>query len=217
MELGKLTISHLDSGYNLIYTNLTDEKLAGLYVKNNDELAFNELVSRFGDKIYRLSLRITKSPHLAEEILQIVFLKLIERLGDFRGSSKLSTWIYTITKNECFNYLRKSNKYSYTHLSKDNNLKNGDQENYEVEGIDTGNNPEEMALNKEQSEFFNNAINKLHEDYRIVYQLRDIEGLSNKQTAEALGISVAAVKSRILRARNELKGRLSKLFPEYQS
>ncbi|NIV41464.1 MAG: hypothetical protein GWN11_07200 [Candidatus Dadabacteria bacterium] len=97
-ELGGLSINRHGTENNLTYIDMSDEKLAVLYVKNKDELAFNELVSRFGDKIYRLSLRITKSPQLAEEVLKLVFIKLIEKLGDFRGSSELATWIYTITK-----------------------------------------------------------------------------------------------------------------------
>ena len=187
-ELGGLSIDRPDTKYNVTYIDMSDEKLAGLYVKNKDELAFNELVSRFGDKIYRLSLRITKSPQSAEEVLQLVFIKLIEKLGDFRGSSKLATWIYTITKNESFNLLRKMNNYSRTHLSSDNNYSNEDLPNYEFAGIDTDNNPENIAINSEQTEFLDKAINSLEPVYRLAYQLRDIEGLTNKEAAPVLGI-----------------------------
>ena len=76
--------------------------MLSLYVNNRDDYAFNELVSRYGDKIFRLAMRITKSPQIAEEVLQSVFVKLVEKLGMFRGESKLSTWIFSITTNECF-------------------------------------------------------------------------------------------------------------------
>ena len=71
----------------LEYKNIQDEKLASLYVNNRDDYAFNELVRRYGDKIFRLAMRITKSPESAEEVLQSVFIKLIEKLGTFRGES----------------------------------------------------------------------------------------------------------------------------------
>ncbi|NIS09076.1 MAG: sigma-70 family RNA polymerase sigma factor [Candidatus Dadabacteria bacterium] len=109
------------------------------------------------------------------------------------------------------------NNYSSNHLSADNNYTNEDRHNYEFEGIDTDNNPEKIAISSEQTQFLDSAIYSLEPKYSIVYQLRDIEGLTNKEAAQALGISISAVKSRILRARNELKEKLSRTYPEYRS
>ena len=214
--LNALIISINQNRKDLQYKEFTDEYLASLYVSGRDDSAFNELVSRFGDKIFRLAMRITKSPGSAEEVLQIVFVKLIQKLGDFRGQSRLSTWIYSITANECFNYIKITNKSNFRQLSIES-YNDADENSYN-EGFqikDNYNNPEDAAANTELSELLERAINELHEDYRVVYQLRDIEGLSNIEVAEALGLSLSAVKSRILRARTQLKSKLSKLFPKY--
>jgi RNA polymerase sigma-70 factor (ECF subfamily) len=215
--LHSLSINYNKNTEHLRYKKMSDEKLASLYVSNRDDSAFNELVSRYGDKIFRLAMRISRSPEIAEEVLQIVFIKLIQKLGDFRGQSKLSTWIYSISANECFNHIKRINKSNFKQLSIENY--NNTDKDFNNEGLqikDDDNNPEDIAVNTEHLEILESAINELHEDYRVVYQLRDIEGLSNKQAAQALGLSVSAVKSRIMRARTQLKNKLSKLFPEYK-
>ncbi|NIX15949.1 MAG: sigma-70 family RNA polymerase sigma factor [Candidatus Dadabacteria bacterium] len=194
---------------NLDYSNIADEKLAALYVDRNDDNAFNELVNRFGDKIYRLAMRITKSPESAEEVLQRVFVKLVEKLSLFRGDSKLSTWIYTVSSNEAFRYLRERNgsrEYSLDELSD----KNSDNTSGWLQPMDTNPDPENNAINSELLEILDKAINELQEEYRIVFQLRDVEGLSNIEVSEILGLSLPAVKSRILRARTQLKEKLSR-------
>ena len=202
----------------LEYKNMQDEELASLYVNDRDNYAFNELVSRFGDKIYRLAMRITKSPDSAEEVLQNVFINLIQKLGTFRGESKLSTWIYTITTNECFRYISNRNKYNFKEISVEE-FKEKDKD-LSSEGLtinDEVNNPENSAINLERINILENAVNQVPEEYRVVFQLRDIEGLSNKEVAEVLGLSLPAVKSRILRARVQIKDKISKFFPEYKN
>lgn len=194
---------------DLDYNNIADEKLAALYVNGRDEAAFNELVNRFGDKIYRLAMRITKSPESAEEVLQRVFVKLVGKLRLFRGDSKLSTWIYTVSSNEAFRYLRERNgsrEYSLDELSD----KQSDEHKGWLQPRDTNPDPESNAINTEVSEILDKAVNELQEEYRTVFQLRDVEGLSNCEVAEILGLSIPAVKSRILRARTQLKDKLSK-------
>jgi len=202
----------------LEYIDIPDEKLASLYVNNKDDYAFNELVSRYGDKIFRLAMRITKSPQIAEEVLQSVFVKLVEKLGMFRGESKLSTWIFSITTNECFRYIRNRNKNNLREISVDEY--NDKDSRISSEGLpikDEDSNPEDTAINLEQREILDRAIDELSEEYRVVFQLRDIEGLSNNETAEVLGLSLSAVKSRILRARTQIKNKLSNSFPEYKN
>lgn len=224
------TSLELNNPFNLINTNfdldmqehkyidITDEKLASLYVNNRDDNAFNELVNRYGDKIFRLAMRITKSPQSAEEVLQSVFVKLIEKLGTFREESKLSTWIYTISTNECFRYIRNRNKNNLREISVDEY--NDKDSGISSEGLpikDEDSNPEDTAINLEQREILDRAIDELSEEYRVVFQLRDIEGLSNNETAEVLGLSLSAVKSRILRARTQIKNKLSRIFPKYKN
>ncbi len=201
----------------LNYKELNDEKLASLYVNDRDDDAYNEIVNRYGEKIFRLAMRITKNPESAEEVLQNVFVKLIEKLGTFREESKLATWIYTVSSNEAFMFLRSKNKSSFKEISVEefNNKDNGSA----YEGLQIkydGFGPDDSAINAQQQEILERAISELHEEYRIVFQLRDVEGLSNQQAAEVLGLSLPAVKSRILRARNQLKKKLARYFPEFK-
>ncbi|NIP38844.1 MAG: sigma-70 family RNA polymerase sigma factor [Candidatus Dadabacteria bacterium] len=191
------------------YKDIEDEKLAALYVNGKDDAAFSELVNRYGDKVYRLAMRITKSPESAEEVLQRVFVKLVEKLGMFRGDSKLSTWIYSVSTNEAFRYLREKNssrEYSLDELSD----KESDMSSGWFQPRDNNPDPENNAINSELSEILDKAINQLPKEYRTVFQLRDVEGLSNIEVAKILGLSLPAVKSRILRARTQLKNKLSK-------
>ena len=90
--------NYYDAQGEFNYINSSDEKLAALYVGEKDDKAFNELVSRFGDKIYRLSLRLTKSPHTAEEVLQLVFLKLIEKTPQNKIEKKISSFAKSLKK-----------------------------------------------------------------------------------------------------------------------
>lgn len=201
----------------LNYKELNDEKLASLYVNDRDDDAYNEIVNRYGEKIFRLAMRITKNPESAEEVLQNVFVKLIEKLGTFREESKLATWIYTVSSNEAFMFLRSKNKSSFKEISVEefNNKDNGSA----YEGLQIkydGFGPDDSAINAQQQEILERAISELHEEYRIVFQLRDVEGLSNQQAADVLGLSLPAVKSRILRARNQLKKKLARYFPEFK-
>jgi len=143
---------------------------------------------------------------------------LIEKLGTFREESKLSTWIYTISTNECFRYIRNRNKNNLREISVDEY--NDKDSGISSEGLpikDEDSNPEDTAINLEQREILDRAIDELSEEYRVVFQLRDIEGLSNNETAEVLGLSLSAVKSRILRARTQIKNKLSRIFPKYKN
>ena len=91
--------------------NTADEKLIELFISSKNEMAFEEIVSRYGDKIYGLAFRITHDYHSAEEILQEVFLTLINKIDTFRGDSKFSTWLYRVTANAAYMHLRAQKKY----------------------------------------------------------------------------------------------------------
>ncbi len=201
----------------LNYKELNDEKLASLYVNDRDDDAYNEIVNRYGEKIFRLAMRITKNPESAEEVLQNVFVKLIEKLGTFREESKLATWIYTVSSNEAFMFLRSKKKNSSKEISVEefNSKDNGSA----YEGLQIkydGFGPDDSAINAQQQEILEKAISELPQEYRVVFQLRDVEGLSNQEAADILGLSLPAVKSRILRARNQLKKKLARYFPEFK-
>lgn len=197
-----------------IHEKLTDEELVRVFLVDQDEGAFNEIVSRYTDKIYRLALKITRNPSDAEEVLQEVFLTLIEKLYTFREDSKFSTWLYRVAANTSYLNLKAKRKYvknisleSYAPYNEDGSL-TGIQTN------DWSNLPDEVLLSQEGAEIIEKAINELPEPYRIVFHLRDVEGLKNEEVGEILGLSLPAVKSRILRARLFLRDKLSGYFNE---
>lgn len=196
------------------YEILTDEELVRAFLLDQDEEAFNEIVSRYTDKIYRLTLKITRNPSDAEEVLQEVFLILIEKLYTFREDSKFSTWLYRVAANASYLNLKAKKKYV-------NNVSLEDYAPYDEDGIlkgiqtkDWSNLPDEVLLSQEGAEIIEKAVNELPEPYRVVFHLRDVEGLKNEEVGEILGLSLPAVKSRILRARLFLRDKLSDYFYE---
>jgi RNA polymerase sigma-70 factor (ECF subfamily) len=197
------------------YGQLSDENLVRAFVEEQKEEAFNEIVNRYADKVFRLALRITHNPHDAEEVLQEVFLSL-EKLDTFREESKFSTWLYRVAANASYMYLRTERKYknnlsleSYTPYS-DCGILDG------VQLKDWSNSPDELLLNKEGMEVIERAVNQLPLAYRVVFHLRDVEGLTNQEVAKVLGLSIPAIKSRILRARLFLRDKLSDYFYEWR-
>lgn len=191
---------------------LSDEVLVKSFVETHNEEAFSEIVNRYGDKVYRTALRITHNPSDAEDVLQEVFITLIEKLGTFHEKSKFSTWLYRVAANASFMHIRtekkKRNEVSlenYVSYDEDGTLKG-------VEIRDWSSRPDEVLLNKEVTEIIERAADKLPVPYRAVFHLRDVEGLTDYETAKALGLSVSAVKSRIHRARLFLRDKLSDYF-----
>jgi RNA polymerase sigma-70 factor, ECF subfamily len=174
--------------------------------RNGDSRAFGDLIGKYERKIFRLAQHITQNREDAEDVLQETFLKAYEHLNQFQGNSKFYTWIVRIAVNQALMKLRKR-KTDRT-VSMD-------------EGIDTGEdvvvreiaawdeNPEQRYSREELSEILNSAVESLAPAYRTVFVLRDVEDLS---TAEALDLSIPAVKSRLLRARLQLREKLTGLF-----
>ncbi len=196
------------------YEILSDEELIRAFLSDQDEEAFNEIVGRYTDKIYRLALKITRNPSDAEEVLQEVFLTLIEKLYTFREDSKFSTWLYRVAANASYLKLKAKRKDV-------NNISLEDYAPYDKDGIlqgihtkDWSSLPDEVLLSQEGAEIIEKAVNELPEPYRVVFHLRDVEGLKNEEVGEILGLSLPAVKSRILRARLFLRDKLSDYFYE---
>lgn len=194
-------------------TAIADEKLIELFAARSDENAFEEIVNRYGNKIYRLAFRITRDHHSAEEVLQEVFLTLVKKIDTFRGESRFSSWLYRVTMNASYMYLRADKKY-------ESDLSLEDYAPYDEKGFladkmvskDWTDRPDEALFNKEAMENIETAVGELPESYRVVFHLRDVEGFSNEETAEILGLSVPAVKSRLHRARLFLRDKLSDYF-----
>jgi RNA polymerase sigma-70 factor (ECF subfamily) len=197
------------------YKQLSDNDLVKVLVEQHKEEAFNEIVGRYADKVFRLALRITHNSHDAEEVLQEVFLSM-EKLGTFREESKFSTWLYRIAANASYMHLRTEKKYR-NNVSLESDMPGGD--NGVLEGAelnDLGKMPDELVLSQEGMEVIERAVNQLPLAYRVVFHLRDVEGLTNQEVAKVLGLSIPAIKSRILRARLVLRDKLSDYFYEWK-
>ncbi|MBI3210150.1 MAG: sigma-70 family RNA polymerase sigma factor [Candidatus Solibacter usitatus] len=171
--------------------------------------AFNELVSRHDRKIYRLAKRIVESAEDAEDVLQDTFLKAFEHLDNFQGNSKFYTWLVRIAVNESLMKLRKR-KTSRT-VSLDEPAGNGEDPVVREIAVWDGD-PEQRYSQEELRALLDGAIQELKPSFRTVFLLRDVEELSTEETASALNLSIPAVKSRLLRARLDLRERLTRLF-----
>ncbi len=177
--------------------------------KAGDDRAFSELVRHYERRIFRLAKHITQSDEDAEDVLQESFLKAYENLDRFQGNSKFYTWLVRIAVNEALMKLRK--RKSDKTVSLDQELDTGEDVVVREVAVwdDT---PEQKYSQDELRSILDNAIGGLEPIYRTVFQLRDVEELSTEETAEALGISVPAVKSRLLRARLQLREKLTRFF-----
>jgi RNA polymerase sigma-70 factor, ECF subfamily len=189
-------------------TNLkatSDEKLFELSLQN-DYQAFEELVKRYEDRIYRLGLKMLRSPEDAEDLLQKTFLSVFEKMNQFRGESSVSTWIFRIATNHALMKLRKDKGKNIDSLDAPVCL---EQENLVPQIPAENTDVVELYERKELLEKLEQALQQLPDIYRLVFILRDVEGFSNKEVAKMLNLSVPAVKSRILRARLHLKDYLT--------
>jgi len=185
-----------------------DEPVLVAAAQAGDITAFETLVGRYERKILRLAQNITQNREDAEDVMQEAFLKAYEHLSGFQGNSRFYTWLVRIAVNQALMKLRKRRPNV---VSIDEEVNTGeDLIPREIE--DWGPSPEDRYKQTELSDILSEVIGDLDPSFRIVFQLRDIEELSTEETAEALGLSVPAVKSRLLRARLKLRQKLNKYF-----
>jgi RNA polymerase sigma-70 factor (ECF subfamily) len=185
-----------------------DEPTLVAAAQAGDISAFETLVSRYERKIFRLAQNITQNREDAEDVMQEAFLKAYEHLSGFQGNSRFYTWLVRIAVNQALMKLRKRRP---NQVSIDEEVNTGeDLIPREIE--DWGPSPEDRYKQTEMSDILSSTIADLDPPFRIVFQLRDIEELSTEETAEALGLSVPAVKSRLLRARLKLRQKLDRYF-----
>jgi RNA polymerase sigma-70 factor (ECF subfamily) len=177
-------------------------------VKQGDPAAMEEIVKRYSNKVYNLAYHLTRDSHAAEEIMQEVFLTVIAKIGTLTTEAYFSTWLYRVTTNAAYGYLRKERKFS-----EQTPVEDIDQEQY-LE-YDWTNLPDDVLLSEESKEVLRKSIDSLPEAMRTVVVLKDVEGLKNEEIAETLGISVPAVKSRLHRGRLILRQLLSEYFSKY--
>jgi RNA polymerase sigma-70 factor, ECF subfamily len=177
--------------------------------RKGDTASFSVLLRRYEGKIFRLAMNITQNREDAEDVLQEAFIKAYEHLDQFQGNSRFYTWIVRIAVNQALMKLRK--RRSDRAVSLDEQIDTGeDTVVREIASWDPD--PEERFSRDELHEILTGAINDLAPIYKTVFTLRDVDGLSTEETAEALDLSIPAVKSRLLRARLQLRDKLTRFF-----
>jgi RNA polymerase sigma-70 factor, ECF subfamily len=181
-------------------------------LKAGDRAEFARLVEAYSGPIYRLALKITGDEQDAEDILQETFIKAYRHLKGFEGRSSFSTWLYRIASNEAFMLLRRRHPEAVS--VDEGSPADGDEEREPVQIVDWCCLPEEEFLTAESRAMLDRAVDQLGPALKAAFLLRDIEGLSVRETAEALQVSEAAVKTRLLRARLQLREHLSHYYEE---
>ena len=199
-------LPRIDRGEEDVTQAETDEQLVRKS-QQDDERAFGELVSRYESKVYSLALKMVRNPEDAEDVLQDTFLRAYRGIKSFKGNSTFSTWIYRITANSALMRLRKRQLPTVS-------IDDADEREAPINIADWAPGPVEQMLNQETQAAMTEAIEALPPEFRQVFVLRDIEELSNAEVAEILDLSVAAVKSRLHRARLKVRNRLATYFTE---
>lgn len=180
-------------------------------LRRGESDAVEALVDRYGAWIHRVASRMLGDSRDAEEITQDALMTVVRKIGTFRGEAAFSSWLYRIAANAAYESLRYRRTRAEVPL--DPLLTAFDDEGRHVQPVvDWSRQLEDPAVASETRSALERAIGRLPEDYRVVLVLRDVEGLTNEAVAEALGLSIAAVKSRLHRARLVLRNELAHLF-----
>ena len=177
--------------------------------KNGDVAAFEQLVKRYDRKLLRIAQSVTHNREDSQDAVQEAFLKAYQNLAEFREDSQFSTWLIRITLNQSLMKLRKQR--SAREVSLGENCQ-GDEDILPIEVTDWAPNPEQLYWASELRHILTQTLESIRPPMRVVFVLRDIEGLSTEQTAVVLGLSQAAVKARLWRARLQLREGLNKYF-----
>ncbi|HLZ00403.1 MAG TPA: sigma-70 family RNA polymerase sigma factor [Candidatus Angelobacter sp.] len=194
--------------------NVADELALVQAAKSGDLEAFSQLVKRYDRNIFRIAQHITHNEEDAQDVVQEAFLKAYTNLEQFQGNSKFYTWLVRIAVNEALMKLRRRRSDKTVSIDEDVETEDGSMPR---EVADWSPNPEQLYGQSELGDILKKTIQGLPPGFRTVFVLRDVEGLSTEETAEMLGLSVPAVKSRLLRARLQLRERLAKYFKSRRS
>jgi len=193
-------------------THLENENTLVADARAGNGDAFAALLSQYNTRLFRLALRITGNQQDAADALQEALLKAYRGLEGFRGDSRFYTWIVRIVLNEGLMKLRERRRDFMVSL--DEPLQTDDDSFMPREIEDWGDNPEKRYSKTEFDAILNQNLDQLEPTLRIVFLLRDVEGFSIEETARTLGLSIPAVKTRLLRARLKLRERLTKYFKQ---
>jgi RNA polymerase sigma-70 factor (ECF subfamily) len=180
-------------------------------LKAGDRVEFARLVDAHYEMIYRLVIRMLQNTQDAEDVLQETFIKAYRHIRNFDGRASISTWLYRIATNEALMHIRRKRPET---LSIDEPSEEGSEEQEPIQITDWCCMPEESLMSEETKTYLDEAIEKLPSGLRLVFVLRDIQGLSTRETGEILDISDMAVKTRLSRARLRLREDLSGYFAD---
>jgi len=181
---------------------LDDDFLIKEIVSTQDGPCIEELYRRYSHKIYRKCLSFVKDSSLAEDLTHDIFIKTLLNLAKFKGKSKFSTWIYSITYNYCIDYIRKSRKMNYVEISEEENRL--EQDDYEDDGylieVETGRMIELLEM--------------LRADEKMILLMKYQDGLSIKEIQKLLNVSESAIKMRIKRAKEKMRELYKRTFKD---
>lgn len=193
---------------------VTSEGFSLEALRAGDRAEFARFVEAYSGIVYRLALKILVNPQDAEDVLQETFIKAFRHLANFDGRSKLSTWLYRIATNEALMVLRRR-KINPLSIDEPDNDVQDEQEPMQI--MDWCCLPEGEMMSAEARKYLDSAIEQLPYSLRVVFLLREIEGLSTQETADVLNLSETAVKTRLSRARLRLRELLTGYFGELLS
>jgi RNA polymerase sigma-70 factor (ECF subfamily) len=196
----------------------TDESSEHRFVErlqNHDERAFNELVEAYGPRVYRLVARMLGRHQEAEDMAQEVFVQVFKAIGQFRGDSKLGTWIYRVAINMCKNRSKYLSR-RYENRQDEFEALADHQPLHQAKGVTSGqiNRPDDMVEGMQMEAIMRRCIAELEPDFREALILRDVENLTYEEIVQITCVAEGTVKSRIHRARTLLKQRLSEALGE---
>lgn len=190
---------------------VTDVELVDQF-KAGSEPAFEELISRYESKVYNLAMRFTRNQEDAEEVSQDVFTTIYRKIDGFQGKSAFSSWLYRIIVNAAFMKLRKRKQNNTVYLD---DLTPQVKQFCVDQDTSTASRSDSATYKRELRDILEGAINKLPDQYRAVFVLRDVDGLSNQEVGEILELSIPAVKSRLHRSRLMLRKKLQRYYNDF--
>jgi RNA polymerase sigma-70 factor (ECF subfamily) len=178
--------------------------------RKGEQGSFEELLSRYSSKVFSLASRLTRNTEDAEEVLQDVFVTVHRKIAGFEGKSSFSSWLYRVTVNAAFMKLRKRKQDISV------SLEDIVQQSQTVAALKSPESAfvDSQSIRNQMLEALEVAIRKLPDDYRPVFILRDVDGLTSREVSKILDLTVPAVKSRLHRSRLMLRRRLTRFFDE---
>jgi RNA polymerase sigma-70 factor, ECF subfamily len=177
-------------------------------IKSGDSTAVEDFVRQYSSRVYSLAYQLTRSSSAAEEIMQEVFITVISKIDTLENENYFSTWLYRVTTNAAYGYLRKEKKHR--DLVPVDDVEIGSPALHDFSNL-----PDDILLSDESRDIIRQAIDKLPETLRTIVIMKDVEGLKNEEIAEAMKLSLPAVKSRLHRGRLMLRDKLSSHLRRY--